>query len=62
MWHNILPPMIEQTKICSILEILKNCECSFKVKNLGFGDKMSAHANCKCNVTLQMGYMKEFPN
>jgi hypothetical protein len=62
MWHNILPLTIEQIEICSVLEILKKYECSLKVKNLGFGHKMSAHANCKCNVRLGMGYMKEFLN
>ncbi len=56
------PPMIEQTKICSMLEIPKNYECNLKVKNLGFGHKTNAHANCKRNVTSNMGYMKEFPN
>jgi hypothetical protein len=61
VWQNILPLMIEQTKICNMLQILKNCECSLKV-NLGFGHKMIAHANCKHNVTLGMGYMKEFLN
>ncbi len=54
--------MIDQTKICSMLEIPKNCECNLKVKNSGFGHKTNAHANCKHNVTSSMGYMKEFPN
>ncbi len=62
VWHNIFPPTIEERNIHSMFEILKNWECSFKVKNLGFGHKMNAHANCKCNVMWGMGYMKEFPN
>ncbi len=54
--------MIEQTKICSMLDIPKNYECNLKVKNLGFDHKTNAHANCTRNVTSNMGYMKEFPN
>jgi hypothetical protein len=54
--------MIEQTKIYGMLEIFKNCECNIKVRNLGFGHKLSAHASGKHNVMTSMSNMKKLPN
>jgi hypothetical protein len=54
--------MIEQTKIYGMLEIFKNCECNLKVRKLGFGHKLSAHASGKHNVRTSMSNMKKLPN
>jgi len=50
MWHNILPPTIEQTEISNMLEIPKNYDCNLKVRNLGFGHKMNS---CTCQLQTQ---------
>jgi hypothetical protein len=62
MWHNILPPTIEQIEISNMLEIPKNYDYNLKVRNLGFGHKLSAHANGKHNVRMSMSNMKKLPN
>lgn len=53
--------MIEQTKIYDMLEIFKNWECKLKVRNLGFGHKLSAHASGKHNVGTSLSKMKKLP-
>ncbi len=54
--------MIEQTKIYGMLEIFKKCECNIKVRNLGFGHQLNAHASGKQNVRMIISNMKKLPN